>query len=140
MKIAITPAIAIDDNELAVRFIRSGGPGGQHVNKVSTGVQLRFDVANSEALPDDVRARAMLLAGQRLNLRGEVMFEATRHRSQDKNRQDALDRLVDLLRRAAVPPKLRRKTRPPRGVAVRRLDGKRRRGSTKALRRTPADD
>lgn len=140
MKINITPTIAIDDDDIQVRFIRASGPGGQHVNKVSTGVQLRYDLRGTPDLPPAVRARAMALAGQRLTNDGEIVIEATRHRSQEKNRSDAIDRLVALLKQASVPPKPRKKTRPSLAAKRRRLTDKRQRSSVKQLRRSPPSD
>src|SRR5438105_15176607 len=102
--IRINDHIAIDDGELEERFVRSSGPGGQNVNKLSTAVQLRFDVRRSPSLPEDVRARLERLSGRRLTRDGVLVISAQRHRTQERNRQDALDRLIDLIRRAAVPP------------------------------------
>ena len=110
------------------------GPGGQNVNKVSTAVQLRFDVANSPSLPDDVRERLIRLAGKRMTDGGEIVLDARQFRTQLKNRQDARQRLVELIRRAAVRPKPRKRTRPTRASKERRLDGKRQRGQTKKRR------
>jgi ribosome-associated protein len=132
--IRITDHISIDDNELQESFIRSSGPGGQNVNKLATGVQLRFDVRNSPSLPEDVRARLERLAGRRLTGEGVLVITAQRHRTQERNRQDALDRLIELIQAASVAPKLRRPTRPTLGSRQRRLDTKRRRAGTKRLR------
>jgi ribosome-associated protein len=131
----ITPTIAINETEVQLDFIRAAGPGGQHVNKAATAVQLRFDARNSPSLPDDVRERLMRLAGKRLTEDGTLIITARRFRSQERNRQDAVDRLVDLIRKAAEEPKLRRKTKSTRAAKKRRLDAKRRRSQTKRLRR-----
>ena len=132
--IRITPAISIDERELEERFIRASGPGGQNVNKVSSAVQLRFDVRGSPSLPDSVRARLERLAGRRLTREGVLVISAQRHRTQERNRQDALDRLIELIERAAVAPIPRRPTKPTRGSRERRLESKKRRSSIKGLR------
>jgi len=136
----ITPCIVIDENEIQLDFIRASGPGGQHVNKAATAVQLRFDVHNSPSLPADVRQRLIRLAGSRMTEEGTLIITAQRFRSQERNRQDAVDRLVELIRKAAKKPKLRRKTKPSRAARQRRLDAKRRRGKTKRLRRPISGD
>ncbi len=136
----ITADIAIADEELSLRFVRSSGPGGQNVNKVATAVQLRFDAAGSPSLPADVRARLMRLAGQRLTEEGVLIIDARRFRTQARNRQDALERLKALIRRAAEKPKPRKKTRPSRASKQRRLDDKRHRGETKRRRQPVAED
>jgi ribosome-associated protein len=133
--IRITGSISIDERELEERFIRASGPGGQNVNKLNTAVQLRFDVRHSPSLRDDVRARLERLAGQRLTNDGVLVITAQRHRTQERNRQDALDRLIELIRRAAVAPKPRRPTKPTKGSRERRLQGKKQRSTIKNLRR-----
>ena len=139
--IRVTPRIGIDEAEIVERFVRAGGPGGQHVNKVSTAVQLRFDVRHSPSLPAEVRERIARLAGRRMTSRGVLVIEARRYRTQERNRQDALARLVALVRRAAQRPKRRRKTKPTQASRERRLESKRRRGATKRMRRrvSPSD-
>lgn len=132
--IRVTDSISIDEAELSEEFIRASGPGGQNVNKLSTAVQLRFDVRHSPSLPGDVRHRLERLAGSRLTNDGVLVITAQQHRTQDRNRKDALDRLIDLIRQAAVRPKPRRPTRPTKASKVRRLEGKKRRGKVKALR------
>ena len=132
--IRVTDSISIDESELSEDFVRASGPGGQNVNKLSTAVQLRFDVRHSPSLPGDVRHRLERLAGSRLTNDGVLVITAQQHRTQDRNRKDALDRLIDLIRQAAVRPKPRRPTRPTKASKVRRLEGKKRRGQVKALR------
>lgn len=133
--IRITRKIAIDEGELREEFVRASGPGGQNVNKAATAVQLRFNVINSPSLDEDVRARLIRLAGRRVNAQGELVISAGRHRTQSRNRRDALDRLLSLIRRAATAPKLRRKTKPSAGAKKRRREAKHRRGEIKRLRK-----
>ncbi|MEN6586358.1 MAG: alternative ribosome rescue aminoacyl-tRNA hydrolase ArfB [Sulfuricella sp.] len=129
--IRITPYLAIDEREIGLQFIRASGPGGQNVNKVSSAVQLRFDVAHSLSLPEDVRARLLRLAGNRLTTEGEVVIEAKRFRTQERNRQDAIARLVELIRRATEKPKPRIATRPTLASKKRRLESKKQRAEVK---------
>lgn len=134
--IQVTSTIALDESELTLEFIRASGPGGQNVNKVATAVQLRFDVANSPSLTDDVRERLMRLAGRRMTKDGVLIIEARRFRTQEQNQQDAIERLVELVRQAAKKPRVRRKTRPTLASRRRRLEAKRRRSQKKRLRRS----
>lgn len=133
--IKITPNLAVNDAEINITFIRAPGPGGQNVNKVATAVQLRFNVKYSASLPEAVRERLMALISNKLTVSGELIIKASRHRTQERNKQDALNRLKELLRRAAVPPKKRKKTKPTRASKERRLSTKKLHGKTKALRR-----
>lgn len=132
--IQITDTIAIREDEIQFTFIRSSGPGGQKVNKVSTAVQLRFDVGNSPSLPDEVRNRLIQLAGKRVTDEGILIIEARQHRSQEQNRKDATNRLVQLILEASKKPKVRRKARPTEASKKRRLEEKRRRSEKKRLR------
>ena len=135
--IQVTPALALDERDIEERFIRAAGPGGQNVNKVSTAVELRFKLDGQSGLPADVRARLAGLAGRRLTLDRVIVIRADAHRTQERNRAEALQRLVDLVGRAAEPPKPRYKTRVPRTEKLRRLEHKSRRGDVKAQRRAP---
>ncbi|MBI3396803.1 MAG: aminoacyl-tRNA hydrolase [Spirochaetia bacterium] len=140
--IEVTPSISLNEKELEYQFIRASGPGGQNVNKTSTAVQLRFNVYRSASLPPDVRTRLIRLCGRRLTNEGEMVIEARRQRSQEQNRKDALERLVELIRRAAHRPKIRRKTKPTRAAKEKRIKTKQIRGTTKQRRRAAfgADD
>jgi ribosome-associated protein len=131
----VTDSISIDESELTEDFVRSSGPGGQNVNKLSTAVQLRFDVRGSPSLPNDMALRLMRLAGKRLTKEGVLVITAQRHRTQERNRQDARERLLELLRQAAVVPVKRRATRPTRASREKRLESKKRRAGIKGLRR-----
>jgi ribosome-associated protein len=133
--IRVNAQISIDEREIEENFVRSSGPGGQNVNKLSTAVQLRFDVRKSPSLPDDVRHRLERLAGTRVTRDGVLIIIAQRHRTQPRNRQDAIDRLVDLVRSAAVAPRLRRATRPTKASRERRVQSKKHRAGLKRLRR-----
>ena len=137
--IRITGRLVLDPAEIHESFIRAGGPGGQHVNTTATAVQLRFDVRRSPSLPDDVRRRLERLAGSRLTREGVLVLQAQGHRSQKRNREDALARLVELVRAAARPPVPRKPTKPTRASKRRRLEHKKKHGALKALRRTPPD-
>jgi ribosome-associated protein len=132
--IPVTPSLAIDERDLEERFIRASGPGGQNVNKVSTAVELRFRVGGFTEMPDDVRERLERLAGRRLTLEGEIVIRADEHRTQDRNRSEALARLVALVEQATHRPKPRKKTKVPKAAKMRRLDSKTRRGDVKANR------
>jgi len=132
--IRVTHTISIDDDEVDEQFVRASGPGGQNVNKLSSAVQLRFDVRRSPNLPGDVRARLERLAGRRLTREGVLIISAQRRRTQERNRQDARERLIELIRRAAIAPIPRRATRPTAGSRERRLQSKKHRSSIKGLR------
>lgn len=133
--IRVTETIAIGEDEIKEEFIRGSGPGGQNVNKVATAVQLRFDVALSSSLSEEVRGRLLRLSGRRITKEGVLIIEARRFRTQEANRQDALNRLIELIRRAAEKPKPRLKTKPSAASRERRLEAKRRRSEIKRQRR-----
>ena len=139
MLIPINCHLFLDDSEIEESFVRASGPGGQNVNKVSSAVQLRFDLSGSRSLPQDLRERLARLAGRRLTRDGVIVIIAQRYRTQERNRQDALDRLIALIRRAAVPPSPRRPTKPSRAAKERRLQAKARRAATKERRRAQPD-
>jgi ribosome-associated protein len=132
--ITITPAVSLDESELEFEFIRSSGPGGQNVNKVSTAVQLRFNILQSENLPGEIKGRLIQLAGGRLTKEGDILIRAHRHRSQEQNRRDAVDRLVALIRKASHKPRRRIPTRPTQNSRENRLEQKQRHGRIKQLR------
>jgi ribosome-associated protein len=141
MLIPINGYLFLDESEIEESFIRASGPGGQNVNKVSSAVQIRFDLSGSRSLPEDVRERLARLAGRRLTRDGVIIITAQRYRTQERNRQDALDRLVALIRRASELPTPRRPTKPTRAAKERRLEAKARRAAVKELRRAgPSDD
>jgi ribosome-associated protein len=134
--IRITDSISIDDSEIEESFVRSSGPGGQNVNKLSTAVQLRFDVRGSPSLPNDVAIRLMRLAGRRMTKDGVLVLIAQNHRTQERNRAEAQDRLVALIQEAAVKPIQRRATKPTKASKERRIEGKKRRSGIKNLRQS----
>jgi ribosome-associated protein len=140
MLIPINCHLFLDDGEIEESFVRASGPGGQNVNKVSSAVQLRFDLSGSRSLPEEVRERLARLAGRRLTRDGVIVIIAQRYRTQERNRQDALDRLIALIRRAAAPPTARRPTKPSRAAKERRLQAKARRATVKQQRRTVPDE
>jgi ribosome-associated protein len=136
----VTDSISLTDDEIELSFVRSSGPGGQNVNKLSTAAQLRFDVRGSPSLPGDVKLRLERLAGKRLTRDGVIVIAAQQYRTQERNRQDAIDRLLELIREAAIRPKPRRPTRPTKGSRERRLEGKRRRSDITGLRQAKGVD
>lgn len=134
--IRITDRIGIDESEIEESFVRSSGPGGQNVNKLSTAVQLRFDVRHSPTLPNDVAIRLMRLAGRRMTKDGVLVLTAQNHRTQERNRAEAMERLIDLIQQAAVKPTPRRATRPTKASKERRIESKKRRSGIKNLRQS----
>ena len=140
MAIFVNDRISLADDEVSERFVRSPGPGGQNVNKVATAVQLRFDARGSRSLPEDVRVRLLDLAGARATKHGEIVIDAHRFRTRERNREDALERLVSLVRRAAEVAKPRRPTRPSLAAVQRRTEDKRRRSRLKRTRQPPVQD
>lgn len=137
--IRVTHRISLDESELHEEFVRASGPGGQHVNKTDSAVQLRFDVRNSPNLPPEVKARLVKLAGSRMTLDGVLIIMGDRYRSQLRNREDVRERLIDLIRDATVQPKTRRPTKPTLGSKQRRLEGKSQRSEVKKMRGKPVD-
>jgi ribosome-associated protein len=136
----VTDAIQLDESEIRFKFIRSPGPGGQHVNKAATAVQLRFDLAHSTSLPDHVRRRLIRLAKNRINTRGVLIINANRFRSQDLNRKDALDRLIQLIVKSGLEIKPRRRTKPTGASIKKRIAAKKRRGKLKHTRQSVIGD
>jgi ribosome-associated protein len=133
--IKITPSIQLSDEEIELVYVRSPGPGGQNVNKVSSAVQLRFNLLESPSLPQDVKQRLVILAGRRMTSQGVLIIEARQYRTQEQNRQAALERLRRLIQQACQPPKPRHRTKPSRAAILRRLESKRERAEIKRIRR-----
>ena len=138
--IAITPSLALDESEIQLEFVRAAGPGGQNVNKVATAVQLRFDVRRSPSLPAEVKARLVKLAGRRVSEDGVLVITARRYRSQERNRADAVQRLVKMIQKAATRPRVRKETRVSLSARAARVDEKKRRGEVKRRRRRHPED
>ena len=139
-RIVITPSLSIDDTLIGESFIAASGPGGQNVNKVATAVHLRFLLSADKALPEDLKIRLRQLAGQRLTLDGDIVLRAQKYRTRERNRQDALERLIAMIKQAAQRPAKRRRTKPSRASRERRIASKVKRGRIKALRRNDPDD
>ena len=140
MPLSVTPGVEIPDSDVALSFVRSSGPGGQNVNKVASAVQLRFDLQRSSALAPEVKARLRALSGRRLTNEGAILIIARNHRTQESNRREAEARLTDLIKRALIPPKPRKATKPTRAARERRLEQKTQRRRTKRLRGKPGWD
>lgn len=138
--IEITPSLSIDEAEIQVDLIRSSGPGGQNVNKVATAVQLRFDVLHSPSLPDDVKERLIRIAGNRITSEGVLVLDARRFRSQERNRLDSIRRLINLVQKALVKPKVRKPTQPSLAAKEARINEKKKRGEIKRIRHSNPDD
>ena len=136
----ITPWLSIPESEIEINFIQASGPGGQNVNKVASAAQLRFDVCSSPSLPDDLKKRLSLLAGRRMTEGGVLLIEAKRYRSQERNREDALQRLAALIQKATIPPKPRHQTKPSASAHAARIKAKKHRGAIKRLRGKSAGD
>lgn len=138
--IRVNDTIHIDPAEIGESFVRASGPGGQNVNKLSTAVMLRFDVRHSPSLPDDVKARLLAQAGKMVTREGVLVIKAQTHRTQERNRAEALDRLIDMVARAAIAPKIRRATKPSRASRAKRVEAKKARGAVKSMRIKPRFD